>query len=532
MKKVANFLLTIIFITFATILNGKNCCSCECGTKSRTTFAVRQQFQAGTPEYITAFRDRMLAREDGRNGSFQVSVFGGKSTEKRKLATYFTPFCKTCLHVKSGEFNGSEDIISQHFNVMTTGDDEFESIISLCPELSVFGIGLTYRQAINCLYDNDENDPNKKHFWIEISAPITRVETNMCLKENILSTKEDPAVIDGLNQTFYANMKDAFNQKAWNFGKINGDCGCSKWGLADITFKAGYDLLRKDCCFLDAYIGFLAPTGNRRCAQYVFEPMVGHAKHWGLIYGSSLRFDVWKDEDKDRILETVFDNHSQYLFKRTECRSFDLKCKPWSRYMEVYENKNQALEAYNISETNPQLNDVYLNLSSPGINVFTQPVCVSPQLSCSSNVALIYTSKKFRGEVGYNFYARQSECIEMPCWKNCAALKAARGAGYTNRLRDINSNLEGTTAPYKPDAFDTTSAVAQYNESIIKLEDIDLESAAHPYFFSHTFYLSLGGKWDERDYPIFIDLGGSYEFGCENAILNRWTLWFKTGCSF
>ena len=82
------------------------------------------------------------------------------------------------------------------------------------------------------------------------------------------------------------------------------------------------------------------------------------------------------------------------------------------------------------------------------------------------------------------------------------------------------------------DAFDTTQAVDRYECNVIKACDIDLESATHPYYFSHTFYASLGARWDDREYPLFIDLGGSYEFGCENMILNRWTAWAKFGASF
>ena len=504
----------------------KSCCDCECRVEGRSTFVPRPQFQVGSPEYLTAFRDRMNAKDDecAKGGAMQFVLFGGKSTKAGKLASYFTPGCKTRLVTKGT----GGDLDPQHFNVNLADENaEFESTIQLCPKIRTIGLGFTYRQNLSKL--RDCYDPCKRHVWLEISTPLTRVETTMGLSECLSFTGEREAdVIEGLDQKFYGNMTAAFNQAAWKYGKINGCCECSKTRLADISLLLGWDTFKCDSCLLEGFFGFLIPTGNERCAHYMLEPIVGHAKHWGIMKGFHLRGTLWEDKECERILEVAHDSNGLYLFSREEKRSFDLKCKPWSRYMEMYKNKEQAEEADALQGENPEAAQF---LSTPGINIMTQCVCVKPRLSVTTNTSIIYTTCNFRGELGYNFFCRQSECLKLCCWKEGPALKADIGQGITNPLRTINeANREfeertGGTA-------DISEPLERYDDSLIKASQIDLESATHPYFFSNTLYASLGGKWDCRETPLFLDLGGSYEWGCENVVLNRWTAWIKGGFSF
>ncbi|MFC1842207.1 hypothetical protein ACFLYU_00945 [Candidatus Dependentiae bacterium] len=518
--------------------SSKSCCHCECRVQAHSTFVVRPQYQVGSPEYLTAFRDRMNARggDCAKGGGLQLTLFGGRSTKAGKLASYFTPDCKTCLLTRGEE---PRDIDEQHFNIRLADENAlFESKIQFCPRISTMGLGITYRQNLSKL--KDDFDPDKKHWWFEISTPLTRVETTMGLSECLTYTGgREPGTIEGLDQKFYSNMKCAFNQSAWCYGKINGCCKCTKTRLADISLMIGYETFKCDTCILDGYFGLLIPTGNERCGKYVFEPMVGHDNHWGIIKGFHLKGTLWENEENSRIIEVAHDSQGAYLFKKDEIRSFDLKCKPWSRYMEVYKNEAQAQTAADLTETNLTAAQF---LSSPGINTFTKCLCVRPGLSLASNVAMIYSGCRFRGEIGYNMYWRQSECVELCCWKEGPALKATEGGGNTNPLRTISQdksiievNIPLTTV-CDPECYDQgvniTEPIEKYENSIIKACDIDLESATHPGFVSNTLYLSAGGHWDDRDYPLFFDVGGSYEFGCENVVLNRWTAWIKGGVSF
>ena len=191
--------------------------------------------------------------------------------------------------------------------------------------------------------------------------------------------------------------------------------------------------------------------------------------------------------------------------------------------MEVYASQEEAQAVHD--QTNPQLR---ANQSSDGINIFTKPMQVTPGFSYNVNAALVVNSTHgFSGEIGYNCYSRDQECVSLDCgWQEGPALKALLGDGATQPLRTITGNLN-------IDEELTSVPLADYADSIIKLEDLDLDSAAHPAYLSHTFYATSGYRWDKRSYPTFASLGASYEFSTvSNAVLDRWMVWGKAGVSF
>ena len=485
----------------------------------------------------------------------QLGVFFGRSTDKVGLRSYFFPKNKGKLAVKE-EFDtpqlygptGDADLHPIHFRVVSQNwannvgvtDDVtvFESTITMCPRQSVVGLGFAYRQNLTKLM-KDDGEERDYHVWFEIATPLTRVKNNLCLAEKFETTMDeaggvvDPNEVDGLDSDylFFDNMKDAFAQKAWCYGKI---CGCRKrTRLADIELKLGTEWMRQDSCRLEGYVGILAPTGNKVCAEYMFEPMVGHNNHFGLMTGLNGCFKVWENEQEGKTLRIALDSHGLYLFKKCEKRSFDLKCRPWSRYMEVYANKDDAEKAYNFSTDGQDL--AALLYATPGINIFTRDLCVRPRVSATSNWALIFHNmdRAFSAELGLNFYMRQRECVELECvWKEEAALKGYFGAGSTSIFRTID--YDASLQPDLNSATDRTidRDITEYEESVIKLEDLDLESAAHPGIVSYTAYLMLGKQWDDREYPLFLTGGFSYEYGSDNTAMSRWLVTLKGGISF
>ena len=193
--------------------------------------------------------------------------------------------------------------------------------------------------------------------------------------------------------------------------------------------------------------------------------------------------------------------------------------------MEVYKDKDQAEQGKTL--TGAGAPGVFL--ATPGINVFTLPLCVRPGFSYNINTAAVYTRRKFQAEGGYNFYARRSECVELACnWEEGPALKHHDGIGFTNPIRDITGNkLLADPAPNNLVNFES------YDNNVIKQKDLDLVSASHPCMLSHTIYGALSYRWDERKYPVFVNGGSSYEFSSSNnAVLSRWTVWAKLGFSF
>ena len=201
--------------------------------------------------------------------------------------------------------------------------------------------------------------------------------------------------------------------------------------------------------------------------------------------------------------------------------------------MEVYEDKVQAELANAASDE-----AVQRFLATPGINIFTRDMKVKPRFTFNSTSALMYTNQDrgMRYEIGINAYFRHAECVELCSkWEETVAFKAHTGNGDTTSLRTINDHGD-VIITHETGGNLVTQTVNQklvrYEDNIIQESDLDLNSAAHPCVFTHTIYVSFAKDWDDRDYPLFRSAGASYEFGYNNAALDRGLFWIKGGISF
>lgn len=495
---------------------------------SKTTLSIHPLFVSQSPEMVSGFRnDRNQTRENGRGGAFQAVLFGSRTTNSCDLGRYFFPDAQDSLLAAEDSdspapgFTIKKNLLAQDFNVITNNGN-FESIIKIAPKQSVIGLGLHYRQSFW------KNHDRGRGFWLSVSSPIMHVKNDMNFCETVINDGGGAEENLPGGVVAVANMTEAFNQKAWNFGKISADCSMKKTGLGDIEFKVGYEWLQHEPAHMESYLGLVVPTGNKNEGEYVFEPIIGRGKYWGVMFGSCLGLEIWTSDDGDKNIRYELANHSEILFKREQVRSFDLKNRPWSRYLPVYLNQAQAALA-NTEESQ--------FLSTPGINVFTQQVKVTPGLTHDINTAFIFSVRKFQGEVGYNFLAKRGENVELNCcWQDGPALVHFQGGGETNPIRTIDGNQyyeqTVTNEPNSP-AVLIPVTLGNYNNSLIKETDLDLNSAATPALFANTLYGTLGFHCQEREYPLFGNFGGSYTFSTNNnAVPRRWVIWAKMGVSF
>lgn len=501
---------------------------------SHTFFWVRPQFQTASPERMVLWGDRITAKREVC-GQLQIVPFGGRSTNRSDLGQFFMPWGSCDLDVayvrpstQNSQF--APGAVAQQFGIYVTDpvNGSFKSTICLNPYQSVAGLGLTWRQYLWTLPDCEN------HLWFEISTPIERVKNVVCLTENLDPNNTD--LIQTLSNCTLAlpqNMTEALKQSSWCYGKID-NCGCmQKTGLADIECKVGYEWLSNDCCFFESYAGVLFPTGNAPKARYVFEPILGHNKHYGVLFGTSGIFE-FKSCECDCSFALAIDYNGLYLADGIERRSFDLKNCPWSRYMQVYQNLEQALEAQALFDKGDIIKSLVWH--TPGINVFTRDMLVTPGLASTLNTALIYNQRCVEFEMGYNFYARDAETVRLACcWQEGPALKAiGTGQGYTNPHQCINNFITSTLAtdfqPKPPISDGDTNQ--GYGNNVIRASDLDLQSAAMPAIITNTVYASLGWHWDECKYPLFVGFGGSYEMVNNNVALDRWLAWGKLGWTF
>lgn len=505
----------------------------------RSFLAVEPHFHSASAELVSNFRSKHTHLvDDGWHGAAQVAIFGSRSRNSEDLARYFLPNGKTSIIVGERSALPNDplfpDIFASNIDLVTVGLN-FKSRLTIKPKQSVIGGAIHYRQSFR------RCEEKCRGWWFDVLLPISRVKNSLNLTEEIINTDNDntPFVITGLPTFGSAGL--AFNQAAFKFGKIN-DCAdqMSRTGVSDMEFKVGYEWLDCEPCHLESYLGFIAPTSKKDDAEYVFEAVNGFNKHFGIIWGGSAGIEVWSRDENDQCLRLETSSNSRYLFKKTQLRSLDVKNKPWSRYTDVYANLADAQAAAALIATNPLL---AANIGTPGINVFTREVEVTPGFAYDQNTAIVYSRNKMQAEAGYNFLARRSERVALKCSTNDTALlpafRALVGGGQTNPIRDVTGNifLLQSTLNVAPPASAIVAALPvpllQYANSVITDDQLDLASAATPNTLSHTVYGSLGYNHAYRDYPLFGNVGASFTFSkSNNAAVERWTLWGKFGVSF
>lgn len=522
---------------------------CSCSVTSHTFFNPRLQFQVVSPELLSNWRGKQCLPENEEcRFTMQAVILGGRSTKPAALGAYFMPFCSATAAATSTIADTNNELLVQNFNIPSIQfsptmeaflaipplTNPFSSIISISPRQSVIGLGLTGQYNF-CLADTQ--------WWFRLTGPIIQIRNNMHLREQVITNGlySIPPVANSNLTDQQPNMTAALSQAQWLYGKIDSKTH-KKTRLAFLQAQLGHVLLCHESSYLSPFVGINIPLGGHPKAEFIFEPTAGNGNHWGAFLGFTSEFLIF-DDFCNFELGGAIDTEIEYLFKKTERRSFDIKNRPWSRYNELYASRDQANQviAEFMAGTISELQAIFIN--SPGINLFTQKFKVKPGFNFTANFALTFLERcerGFDGEIGYNFYARQAECLSLKN-KNFnaeqAAFKDAVGMGFTNQIRTITENRltneANVTNLLFNGEFDVAGAMSTYDRAIVQASDIDLASASHPCVISNTVYATAGYHWDDCCLPMIASLGLSYEFSrSSNAVLNRWLLWGRYGISW
>jgi hypothetical protein len=470
------------------------------------------------PEMVTVMHDKV--EEEYPRNKIDVVFLGSVSGSADDITKYFLPNCKTEI-VAAGlgaESAKSEtaDVLANYFNVLTApeltsaSDDTinnlyssytFESRLTFKPTQKMFGTAIRYKRHLSDFTD--------KGWWVEVTFPIVVVKNDLGMKEEIIkkggSGGDSPAVPTG----FVGNMTDAFKQTTWRYGKIDG--AKKKAGVADIYLRLGTDYVKEPTHHLATFMGVIIPTGNKPDGEFIFEPVVGNGGHLGLYFGASAGFRIWAESDKS--IYWRLDTSGSVLAENTQNRSFDLKGKPWSRYMWVYLNNTTTG-------------------TNAGINKFTEVMKVNPGASRDLNTAFVFDACNFKAEVGYHFFSKQAEEVKLAsCWNNSVAIAAITEPSTGSDNQYISSGKSRNNASINKYARVPNDTTADGTETYKNLteDDFNLESASHPATISNTVYADFRYS---RCGCKYIRAGGAYEFAADNTSLSRWYAWLRFGFDF
>ncbi len=193
-------------------------------------------------------------------------------------------------------------------------------------------------------------------------------------------------------------------------------CKRTETGIADLQMALGWNFW----CDCDYHLGLnvraVAPTGNRAEGCYLFEPIVGNGKHWEFGAGFTSHYTFWRDECECKSLALYCDANLTHLFKSKQCRTFDLCCKPLSRYMLAAKFKTPVNDLYvQLDGTNYKPIKQFAGIYSPVANLTTLPVDVSVGVQGDLALMLQYNHCNWSFDVGYNFWATSCEKIDLRC---------------------------------------------------------------------------------------------------------------------
>ncbi len=352
----------------------------------------------------------------------------------------------------------------------------------------------------------------------------------------------------------------------------------AKTGLSDIQMALGWNFL----CNKDYHCGLnfcaSAPSGTRPEGYYLFEPIIGNGKHWECGGGITAHWKFWNTcihDDHEESLALYMNARITHLFNTRQCRTFDLSCKPLSRYMlaakfdEPVNNLQAGPDSSSLSIPSKQFQGIY----APVANLTRCAVDVSVDVQADVSLMLQYSAGNFSADLGYNFWGKSCEKIKLDCScspfeKNTWALKgdafmygfsynststlgAATALSETQKNATICSGTNnwpdgiGSSARAQNPGIDNkqlawdssdnpliiydalSSTTAQVYTSkdplFINSDDIDINSARAE-GMSHKIFAHFDYTWKNKTGVIpYIGIGGEVEFGghCNTACCSR-----------
>ncbi len=185
---------------------------------------------------------------------------------------------------------------------------------------------------------------------------------------------------------------------------------------SDLQASLGWNFVTNNAVYASIALRVVAPTGTRPHGEFLFEPVIGNGHHWEL--GARLLTDwyCWQSLTHDHALSTHLDIAITHMFSAMQCRTFDLKGIPLSRYMlashmQKLVNNLQVATDYGVVVPTGQFQGIF----SPVANISTITTSVSIPVHLDAAWKLSYASGPVQCDIGYDLWYRSYEHIKPCC---------------------------------------------------------------------------------------------------------------------
>ncbi len=412
--------------------------------------------------------------------SIQLITFYQHSIDQRKTQRYFLIKGKNELLV-SGDANvtllATRDVRAEWLNL----PNNFKGNLAINPEQQQLGFFIEYHQDLKEWIDHSFFNKT----FLDISIPFVSVENDLNLVQFNVANKSNTAPHDIIG---------AFQQQAWKYSKITGKR--SRFGAAEIKINFGRSYLSEDYFQIIYSSSLTIPAGKTQDPQFIFDPVVGNNRYVGL--GGAVNFQIKLNSDPSQYSFCFFINFEAiYLIRNKQFRTFDLKHKPWSRFL-LY-NKQGAKPNQNI----------------PGVNLLTVDTVSRPFGMFDFSGGWRIQNEQFEVELGYNAWGHGDEHLKL-------RRKFTEVFGIAGSRADITASQSTINQQATDDAMFTP----------VTETDLDLDSAASRSALTHKAFLAGGVKKIGRKIDSFIGAGALVEIPQKNSALKNWGIWGKLGAAF
>ena len=407
--------------------------------------------------------------------SFQIKGISQISFSNNAAKQYFLFGYKNKLLV-AGDATPLSNIRDIRAEWLGIENNQFIGTLTVDPYQRQAGATFTYFQDLSAVSFLPK-------FWLSLEIPFFSVKHNLNLQQ--LNTTNNTQT----TQKPY-DILSAFRQINWLYSKIDGPTYASN--IMGAIFKFGKTFLSESQFQVIGYSLLNFALGNNQNAQYLFDAYTGTNRHVGI--GAGALFQILLNKSAQNIaICWYFGLENQYFFPNVQNRTFDLKNKPWSRYM-----------LYNHIHKGP-------NQSIPGVNILTHKTLVRPYSFIDFQTGWRFITENCEFECGYELWGRGDERV---------------------RIYDEVQEVFGIAGINGGSASESTIAYQAPNDSKFtpfKKSDIDPYSAAASSALNHkaTCFFTYLTSYYHSD--IFFILGGAIEYAQKNAALPAWTIWLKAG---
>lgn len=505
---------------FANILNAdKNNCAqkkdckftCEntqqnsCNSFGKTFFSVRPQDSNVARRMVGVIDKLSKTYEDECYTQINLGLQYRETFKPKKLARFFS-FTGN-KEMSYGPTCNDFDIYSINLGTTATGSvclspliKNFIVDVDICSNWDVIACGFWTRFTMPFVYAR--NELNFREACNEKGDPI--------FAKNLVTVGIDKGTkvpFDDLVSAF--DLPRRFGSAPQlEFGKIIEKRHDAQ--IAGLHFEIGYDFYKSENDFFGIGLHFVAPTGTKPDAEFLFEPVCG-SNHSGQIGGTiHAGYELWTNCDGNKSLAIYFDSIITHLFESKQRRLFGLfinnHSSPGSSYL--------LLKQFDA-------NGEIIGLERAA-NLLAIESKIKANVMADLALMLQYDICNYSTGLGWNFWSRSKEIITDAF---CNPFNGNDKYGIKGNTLANNNETESKST------IGTCSAV-DFNPVYLTKNDIDSSIALNPSTFSNKIFGFVEYNWKDCKGTPYVLIQAEVEIGHKNTAADQWALMLKLGMSF